>query len=636
MESIDSSFSDLSKLTEDLSAYVAIDFETYYDDEYSLTKMSMWNYVFHEKFSAYLLAIYGNGLEYVGSPKKFDWSKLCGKILVAHNAGFESLVLRRLSIDKAIPKFAAKLLLVDSADLAAYNLSPRSLDKAANLLANIQVSKSMRKKMAGVTWREARDRGWAEDMQKYGSGDAVASFSLWTKLSPDWPIKEQKISVLNRESCDYGVAIDKERLDLALYGDKKKEIKGVESLTIDALRALPWTNDGEKPLSMRSIAEQGRKDGIPVPGSLDKRSPDAIIWIQTYADKFAWVKAIGEYRQLNSLLQKLRTIQSNLRPDGTIPTSILYFGSHTGRFSGKTEDSGGKFNPQNMYRDPLYGVDVRGLIIPRPGKKLICIDYDQIQARLLLWRVGDTAMLPSLMQGEDIYEVYARLYLGYSDTGKLSDINPELRRLAKAAVLGCGFQCWWPKLKVTAKALVGLDLTDASAEAMVRGYREHNQKIVSYWYKHNDWVHFSANHGDKEHAFEMPSGRWLRYFNPRKEMVTCQGDQGKIYTRYDVTAEHIIGGARQRLYGGKLTENEMQGLERDVLCDAMLALANAGWRINSKRTVLFNTHDSLTCEAPLETAEEDFEFLKNVACRSSSWLEGCPVSVSGGIYDQYS
>ena len=38
---------------------LAIDFETYYDRDYSLKKMDAWSYVHHPKFDCYLMSVYG-------------------------------------------------------------------------------------------------------------------------------------------------------------------------------------------------------------------------------------------------------------------------------------------------------------------------------------------------------------------------------------------------------------------------------------------------------------------------------------------------------------------------------------------------------------------------------------------------
>ena len=74
----------------------AIDFETYYDKDYSLTNMSPWDYVHDRRFDAYLVSVHGENLDYVGPPGEFDWKKLAGADIVAHNIAFDGLVLRRL------------------------------------------------------------------------------------------------------------------------------------------------------------------------------------------------------------------------------------------------------------------------------------------------------------------------------------------------------------------------------------------------------------------------------------------------------------------------------------------------------------------------------------------------------------
>ena len=67
----------------------AIDFETYYSALVSIAKMSTYQYVNHPEFLAFLVAIYSPDLEFVGNPENFDWRRLDGYLLVAHNASFD-------------------------------------------------------------------------------------------------------------------------------------------------------------------------------------------------------------------------------------------------------------------------------------------------------------------------------------------------------------------------------------------------------------------------------------------------------------------------------------------------------------------------------------------------------------------
>ena len=69
---------------------ISCDFETYYDNDYSLKKMGAWTYCFHEKFDCYQVAIVGpNGVIFTGHPRDFDWNTLRGELLLAHNASFD-------------------------------------------------------------------------------------------------------------------------------------------------------------------------------------------------------------------------------------------------------------------------------------------------------------------------------------------------------------------------------------------------------------------------------------------------------------------------------------------------------------------------------------------------------------------
>ena len=68
----------------------ALDFESYYDKECSITTLGPIGYFSHPQFDAYMVSVVGdNGYTFVGSPKDFDWSLLAGEIVLSHNASFD-------------------------------------------------------------------------------------------------------------------------------------------------------------------------------------------------------------------------------------------------------------------------------------------------------------------------------------------------------------------------------------------------------------------------------------------------------------------------------------------------------------------------------------------------------------------
>ena len=76
----------------------------------------------------------------------------------------------------------------------------------------------------------------------------------------------------------------------------------------------------------------------------------------------------------------------------------MYFGAHTGRFSG----SGGNLNLQNLPREEMFGANLRHLIAPKEGKKLIVVDLSQIEVRTLCWLAEDKNMLAEIAKLERI------------------------------------------------------------------------------------------------------------------------------------------------------------------------------------------------------------------------------------------
>ena len=83
---------------------IAIDFETYYDSEYSLKKLSTYNYIYDEQFDPYLVSAYSKDFSFVGPPSKLDWQCIHGKVVVMHNASFDELVMQRLMELGVIPE----------------------------------------------------------------------------------------------------------------------------------------------------------------------------------------------------------------------------------------------------------------------------------------------------------------------------------------------------------------------------------------------------------------------------------------------------------------------------------------------------------------------------------------------------
>jgi DNA polymerase len=580
----------------------AIDFETFYDKDYSLKKMDAWSYVHHPKFDAYLMSVYGEDFQWVGHPKDFQcWEKLEGALLLAHNASFDSLVFKRLQEQKIIPAIQPAAWRC-TASMAVYLQAPRNLKGACKQLLGIEVDKTQRSKACGQT---TGDLFKDDAMTDYALEDARLCFLLWEKHNHLWPEEEQELSTLTFEWGQAGIGVDFQTLG--------KCIQTLEKQRFDAVQLLPWVDDfnEDTPLSHRQLALACREAGIPCPASLAMDSPLCEAWEIKYGEEYPWVNAMRIFRRTNMLLSRFYAIRSRVRKeDNRFPYGMKYFGAVPGRWSG---DSG--FNVQNMPRGEMFGADLRKCFQPSDGNVFVIADLCQIEPRILAWLIDDVAFLDLVRDGVDIYEAHARATMGYDEPAPLKETDSKMRSLAKARVLGLGYGCGPKKFVTVAKNLGGIEISFAEAKQIVADFRSKNPRISRLW-KQLDRAFKRSAGGD--YSIELPSGRHLKYFDVHKT------DRGYF------AARTVRGGRVRCLYGGLLCENLVQATARDLFAKHLLQIHRSGIG-----RIVFHVHDEVIVEVPREQAEEAKNQILEIMRTTPDWLSGCPVDAEAGIFNHY-
>jgi len=123
----------------------------------------------------------------------------------------------------------------------------------------------------------------------------------------------------------------------------------------------------------------------------------------------------------------------------------------------------------------------------------------------------------------------------------------------------------------------------------------------------------------------LPSGRLLSYFRPKVEWDKKFGRPKLTFLGHATYKPGLW--TRCSTYGGKLTENIVQALCRDIMRDAMLRARAAGYPI------VLTVHDEIAAEAPHgEGSLEEFERLLSQA---PSWADGFPIAVEGWERERY-
>ena len=591
---------------------IAIDYETYYDKQISIKPLGVDGYIEHPETKPYLVSLYaedeeGNTtLDYSGALEKAPWKRLKGSHAIAHNARFDETV-HLWNLKKSIPADCLPAQWSCTADLSVYLSAPRSLLGATKQLLAADISKAYRGTALGKGAEDFNEEEW-DQIVEAGRQDAYYCYQLWKHFNAHWPAEEQELSKINREMGRQGIHVNAPAIDEA--------ISHLEEVLFDAGKAIPWEWGGTRsktPVLPKEIALECRTQGIKCPASFAESSVEAQEWEAQHGDAYPWIKSLKVWRQGNGFLTKLKHLKSRVHGESVYPFTLKYIGGHTGRFSGD-----GGFNMQNIYRDERFGVHLRHMFTPRPGCKFLILDYAQVEARILAWVVGMEHTLELIRQGLSIYEVHAIETMGWEQQDQpLKKLNPELYLLAKARVLALGYGCGSEKFQVMAKTLCGLDLDPIMCKKTVDAFRSSNMNICKHWQTLHREMAAATRKPSRQYKLKLPSGRSLDYFD--------------INLSEGMKAKNERGGTSYHYYGGKLCENEIQAIGRDVLRDAMVACA----KYAPEYPIVLNVHDEIVFEVPEDISDAEISRVSSLMTDSSPWAVGLPLEVEGELTDRY-
>ena len=603
----------------------AVDFETYYDEETSITTLGALQYLRHKDVYPYLVAIYGDDLQYCGSLARAPWSKIKGALWVSHNTYFDETVFN-VAKERGFIKTSSKpSRWEDTFDLAGYLNFPRSLARFAEVALGYKHDKTIRDNfLKGKHWEDCTQEE-QEKVKAYALKDAELCYALWIKYSSFWPEDERQLSRINRAAGHEGIRIDLPKIYHA--------IRYLKDLKTKIEKSLPWVQRKQKPLSKRAIDQTCVEFGIVPPPSLSEKDEEFEEWCEVNKDKAPWMPMVANYRRCNRFLNLCQTVKARTDKKTKIMTfSIKYHGADsTGRFSG---ESG--YNMQNLAKfvfpseelvseeqlakDKGIRINMRSILLARPKHKFIIADYSQIEPRVLAWLIGDEAMLGSVRTGMPIYEAHARATMGWKG-GNLKKEDPELYALAKARVLGLGYGCGAERFVEVARVMAGLEITEDYSKQCVNSFRASNPKIVDLWNRlgteiKSQWQRNKVLGKRDSYEIELPSGRCLRYMDLQQRLD--KKDDGT--ESWQLVARRTVGGNHTKIYGGKLCENLVQATAADILKLAILNLTQAGYK------VIFHVHDEIIVEAPLSDTKAMTE-VKKIMCQEIPWMQGIPLDV---------
>lgn len=665
----------------DRKRIVTIDFETYFDTEYTLRKMSTSEYVRDKRFKAQMMGI-KIGLKptritphhrIAAELKKTNWNEY---VLLCHNTAFDGFILSHHY--GVIPAYYLDTLSMarglHSNDIGA------GLDEVAQYYNKGNKIADVLERTKGVlVW----DKQLYDDAARYCTQDVDLTLDIFECMHPQMPADEMdlihhtiqmfcdpvlKVDIprvekeLARE-LDYRKVLMASVIDISNYADAKL-LKGKEKLLSDEERD---TLTVKRVIgSNERFAELLRAEGIDPPVKISPawvKKPanerfDEDKWGYAFAKDDAdfinlpeqidvWGSAynLNKKKDMDAMLVKQARIKNlvecRLAVKSTtnvtraerfltagangmnLPVGYKYYAAHTGRFGGNN-----KMNMQNLTR----GGELRLSILAPDGHQLVVQDSGQIEARVNGWLWGQHDLLDAFRDadagtGRDAYCNFADHIYGR----EITKADSMERFVGKVCVLGLGFQMGAPKFQLTlAKGALGgppvffeLD----RCKGIVNTYRRQNHRITNGWDICKGIIEDMAagiegSHGpvrwEKERIW-LPNGMCLKY----PDLKVRVGEKGWDEWSYDAA------GIRKKIYGGLLCENLVQALARIIVNWQMLQAAK-------RMRIVMITHDENVACVKTKNAPLALDIMSVCMRTAPGWCPDIPLNSEGGFASNYS
>ncbi len=453
---------------------------------------------------------------------------------------------------------------------------------------------------------------------------------------------EHDLYVLDQRINDRGVLVD---LEFARQAVKLNSIQSAvateQAYTLTGL---------ENPNSVAQLKEWLIENGVEI-DSLSKKAVAALA-DETDGD----IQEMLHLRLLMSKtsVKKYEAVMRSVCKDNRVRGMMRFCGaSRTGRWSGQILQV--QNLPQNHLPDLTLARDIvkdgdfemldmtfgnvpnvlseliRTVLIPKQNHRFIVADFSAIEARVLSWLAGEQWRLDTFRNGGDIYCASASQM--FRVPVEKHGVNGHLRQKGKISELACGYGGSVGALKNMGAVEMGVP--EDELQGLINDWRNANPHIVKLWTE----VGNAAMKAIKEKTIvslgklvfmyergilfiRLPSGRRLSYIKPRIGTNRFGGDS---ITYMGVGASKKW--ERLETFGGKLVENIVQAIARDLLASAMMNVANAGYNI------VFHVHDEIIAEAP--DGQGSVDEMCMLMSINPDWADGIPLSADGYECEYY-
>jgi len=603
---------------------ITVDFETYYDKDFSLRKVTTEAYIRDPQFEVIGVGVKVNDgqTEWASGTHEqiksylhtFDWAD---SMLLCHNTMFDGAILAWI-FDVRPRVLADTLCMARALHGVEVGGSLHALTQRYNLGTK------------GTEVLDAKDKHrldfTPEELGRYGDycvNDVELTYKLFMKMAKGFPRQELRIidmtlRMFTEPMLDLDIGLLRQHLD----NTKKIKQDLIESSGVTREQLMSNPKFAELLVSMN--VEPPMKTSLTTGKETYAfaKNDEAFKALQEHDDPR--VQALVTARLgTKSTLEESRTERFiGIAKRGLIPIPVRYYAAHTGRWGGDD-----KINIQNLPSRGANGKKLKSSIIAPVGYTLVDCDSSQIEARVLAWVAGQDDLVEAFANNEDVYiKMASKIY-----NVKEEDVTKEQRFVGKSTILGAGYGMGAVRFAEQLKSF-GTTIDVEEARRIISIYREANWKISQFWRNCQNMLvemsrdtpmSFGARNIVKSvrtqtgYGVELPSALVMRYDDLEFE----QGERGFEFS-------YKTRRGRTRIYGGKVTENVCQAIARCIMGEQMLAIAK-------KYKPVLTVHDSVVCCVPDDELDEARQYIEACMSTTPSWAEGMPITCESGIGKSY-
>ncbi len=576
----------------------------------------------------------------------------------AHNVPFERQAFKKSGYDIPIDQWYCSLV------KAAYCGLPLSLDKVSEALkleekGKLSTGKALIKyfcvpcKPTKVNGGRLRNFPWHapekwEEFKLYCIGDVEAEREIGNQLENyQIPKFERDNYILDQQINDRGIKIDlvlarnAYKIDNIRSGHLSKEmiaLTGLENPNSPA-QLKTWLSEkmgrevttlakGEIPAMLEEAGEGEASEALRLRLKMAKSSTKkytAMLNCVGAADRarglFQFYGANRTGRWAGRLVQ-LQNLPQNHIPDLEVARSIIYSGDYD--------------LTDMVYEDisDLLSQLIRTTFIAKEGHTFSVADFSAIEARVIAWLAGEEWRMKVFRTHGKIYEASAAMMFGVpmEQVTKGSD----MRQKGKIAELALGYAGSKGALMTMGGEKMGL--SEEEMINIVSVWRQTNPNIVRLWKRVEAGAkraietktpvvlnNLEFDYDGFYLTIKLPSGRKLFYKNP----IFTLNKFGNRSIQYEGTVQLTRQWGFIDTYGGKLVENIVQAVARDLLADSMLRLNAKGFDI------VMHVHDEAICEVPENRAKESLEEMCKIMGDPIPWAKDLPLVADGYVTNFY-